>query len=98
MNILHLSSEKTWRGGEQQIAYLIEDLAKKGITSVVAARKNSAFEAWCKKQKVQCYSLPFSGDFNVTSAQLIKRICHWEKIDIVHAHSSRSHALAVGAA
>ena len=28
MKVLHLSSEKTWRGGEQQIAYLIEELDK----------------------------------------------------------------------
>jgi L-malate glycosyltransferase len=41
MKVLHLSSERTWRGGEQQIAYLMGVLKEKGVENVLAARAGS---------------------------------------------------------
>lgn len=98
MKILHLSSERTWRGGEQQIAYLIEESLKKGIEIIVACRIGSEFEAYCLQQQLKHISLPFKGQFSLSTVFGIKKICKKEKIDFVHCHSSHSHALAVWAA
>lgn len=50
LTVLHLSSERTWRGGEQQIAYLIDELTKAGIKNMIAVREGSAFQDHCKKK------------------------------------------------
>ena len=97
MNVLHLSSEKTWRGGEQQIAYLIEESIKAGVNCHVACRKNTPFEAWCLSHKIPFVALPFANEFDFYTATQIKRYCRKNQIEIVHAHSAHSHAISVWA-
>ena len=98
MKVLHLSSEKSWRGGEQQMAYLIEELQNLGVGSLVAARRDSAFEKWCGEKRIPCITLGFKNDFDLQSAYSLKKHCAGESIDVIHLHSSRSHGIAVLAA
>lgn len=98
MNILHLSSEKTWRGGEQQIAYLIQELNVLGINNLVACRKDSAFEAHCRQHHIPYFSLPFSNSLDLRTAMGLRKICTKADIDLMHLHSSKSHGVAVLAA
>lgn len=95
MKILHLSSERTWRGGEQQIAYLILESIQRGLEIVVACKKGSAFEAWCKQQGITYSALSFSNELDLGTVLGIKKICNSHHIDLIHAHSSHSHAMAV---
>ena len=93
MKILHLSSETSWRGGEQQIAYLIEELQRLGINCVVVCRPNSAFENYCRRKGLAYHALPLKNSLDLVSAWKLRRICRAEKIDLVHVHSSRGHAI-----
>lgn len=95
LRVLHLSSEPSWRGGEQQIAYLIDELNQKGVENIIACRRKSAFEAYCRKKQWKCYSLPFQGSVDVATILGIKKICKQEKVDLLHLHSAKSHSLAV---
>ncbi len=95
MKILHLSSEASWRGGEQQIAYLIAALGQKSVLNLVACRKNSAFETHCQQHQINHFSLSFNGSFDLRTAWAIRKICRDSKIDLVHIHSAKSHSLAV---
>ena len=94
MKILHLSSEKTWRGGEQQIAYLIAELRNEGVESVVALRKNSEFKNFCIKEKIPFIELGFKNEFDLLTANGIKKFALKEKVDLLHLHSAKSHGLA----
>lgn len=98
MKVLHLSSERTWRGGEQQIAYLILGCINKGIECSVACKRGSSFEHWCITNKIPYYSLGFKNELDIITAQRLKNICLNKKIDIVHTHSSHSQAMAVWSA
>ena len=98
MKVLHLSSEKSWRGGEQQMAYLIEELRHSGVQSQVAVRRNSAFEKWCREHDIPCFPLGFKNDFDFLSALSLMKYCRQENFDLIHLHSSRSHGIAVLAA
>jgi len=95
MRILHLSSEQTWRGGEQQMAYLFEELHKAGIEQFVAVKAGSAFEQYCINNKMEHFTCCFSGGLNITSALRLKKYCGQKKVAIIHAHSSGGHTLAV---
>ena len=94
MKILHLSSEKSWRGGERQISFLIEEHRKKAVDVFVACRKNSAFEEYCRKNSISHRSFSFSGEFDISTALCTKKYCNDENIDIIHTHSGKSHGLA----
>lgn len=95
MNVLHLSSERSWRGGEQQIAYLIDELGREGIENRVACRQGSAFENYCLQQAIPHISLPFSSSVDFRTALGLKRYCREHAPDLMHLHSSKSHGLAV---
>jgi glycosyltransferase involved in cell wall biosynthesis len=95
LNVLHLSSEKTWRGGEQQIAYLIEEHKKLGVNSFIVSKNQSEFSKFCVSQDWEYIELPFSNSIDLASAFELKRYCHQKKIDIVHMHSSGSHGVGV---
>jgi glycosyltransferase involved in cell wall biosynthesis len=94
MNVLHLSSESTWRGGEQQIAYLIEELDTMGIKPIVACKPDSKFEALCIEKGWEHYPLNMKNSTDLKSGLGLKKLCKKLSIDIVHAHSSHSHGTA----
>ncbi|CAN5415151.1 glycosyltransferase [soil metagenome] len=98
MKVLHLSSEKSWRGGEQQMAYLVDELQQQGVRSYAAVRPDSAFEKWCAEKNIPAISLGFKNDFDFASAWRLKNHCNKNGFDLIHLHSSRSHGIAVLAA
>lgn len=95
MKILHLSSEKSWRGGEQQIAYLMEELEKAGIEPIVACRKDSSFEEYARSRDWRHFPLPFKNSLDFRTAWNLKRICREIDADVMHLHTSKSHGIAV---
>lgn len=95
MKVLHLSSEKSWRGGEQQIAYLIEQSREHGVISMVACRAGSAFESYCIKNSILYFSLPFSSSLDISTAYQVAKICRHHQIDLIHMHSGKSHMIGV---
>lgn len=98
MRVLHLSSEKTWRGGEQQIAYLIDELRLQGVQSVIALRRGSEFETYCIKHGLAYEAAGFRNEFDLATAFKIKGMVERQGVDIVHLHTGKGHGLAVLAA
>lgn len=90
MRVLHLSSERTWRGGEQQIAYLMGVLKSHGVENILAARAGSEMA-----KRYPAVALPFKGEWDLYTAWKIKRLVQEKKIDLIHAHSGHGHTLAV---
>ncbi|MFP4091477.1 MAG: glycosyltransferase family 4 protein, partial [Cyclobacteriaceae bacterium] len=95
IEVLHLNSEKSWRGGEQQLAYLLDELQLKNVRNYIICREGSALERYCIDHHVQYTSLPFRSGISLRSAQAIKNTCRKLKIDLVHIHSGKPHTLAV---
>ena len=42
ISMLHINTERTWRGGEQQTFHLVEALAQRGHAITLACRMGSA--------------------------------------------------------
>lgn len=95
MKVLHISSEITWRGGEQQIAYLVVELNRLGVENTVVCREGSVFEEFCLKNGINHFTLPFKSSYEIKSAKRIKNYCIKNKIDLLHMHSSKGHTIGV---
>lgn len=95
MNLLHLSSEKGLRGGEQQLL-LLAGQTWPGIAEWYGVPPASglfkALPAETKKLPVKC-----RGMLDVASIMRIRNLLGTENIDLVHAHSNRAHKTAVAA-
>jgi len=92
MNILHISSATSWRGGEQQISYLIDELYQLGHNNFLMHPKDAPISEH-KLVKGKCTLLPYKKIFsaNPLVARSIIRNTKKHKIDIIHAHDSHGH-------
>lgn len=91
MKILHLSSERSWRGGEQQIAYLIDELQGRGHENFVICRPGSNFEEYCQSKLIKHVTSSYSGLGLLKTAQYLKKYVKKNDIDIIHVHTAKSH-------
>ncbi len=95
MRILHLDTERGWRGGERQAWWLAAELARRGHTSVIAARALQPLAERAREAGlpvVDC-SPRFEGD-PLRAYRARRAILRFE-IDIVHAHTG--HDVTLGA-
>ena len=96
MRVLHLDEQTGWRGGEQQASWLIQGLAGRGHAVWVVGRRGSPFlTAGHGGAGVTRVALPLRGEFDLYSAWRLARICLREGIELIHAHSSHAHGIAV---
>ncbi len=96
MRILHIDEQTSWRGGEQQACWLIQGLYSYGFEVYAIGKENSEFiNRLSKDFKIKTFALPLSSEFDLYSAYKIARICKAERINIIHAHTSHAHSLAI---
>jgi L-malate glycosyltransferase len=98
MTILHLSSAKSWRGGEQQIAYLLEELAKQGMAQEVFCPLGSALADFCQKHNIAHTTYRKRFSVNPLVAHQLAQLTFQQHFDIVHLHDSHAHSFACMAA
>ncbi len=94
-NILHVSTPLSWRGGEQQLAYTVLELAKLGASQTVLCRKSSKMAKWCEANQIRYVARKRSHSQDLGFAATLARIVKQNKVNIVHAHDSHAHGSAV---
>ncbi|NWJ50537.1 MAG: glycosyltransferase [Bacteroidetes bacterium] len=94
MRILHVSTALSWRGGEQQLTYLIESLRSMDIEQVVFCPLGSAIEQYCKDHDIAHYSF-YRSNLKIFISYSLMSVCQTNKINVIHTHDSHSHTLAV---
>lgn len=95
MNILQLVSERSWRGGEQQVAYLLEELRRLGVTCHVCCRRGSAFETYCQQNGFPYIALSFNKVFPIPTALALRDYINRNQIQLVHMQASHAHTIGV---
>ena len=94
MRILHIDTEMTWRGGENQLRLLLEGLATSDIENYVALRPGS-LAADRLKGLAQQVLVPMRGGFDPIAAWRLADYCRSHKIDIIDAHTANAHMLGL---
>ncbi|PSR06515.1 MAG: hypothetical protein BRD49_00095, partial [Bacteroidetes bacterium SW_10_40_5] len=97
-HILHISTPKTWRGGEQQLAYLLQELPQYGVKNMVLTHQNSVLTHYCKKNQITHNALAASFPVKLLNPFLLKKLCKKNHIDLIHVHDAHAHTLAIYAA
>lgn len=96
MNVLHLDEQTGWRGGEQQASWLIQGLVRHGHRVFISGKAAGEFlRAPHGGIEVTRIPLPFLSEFDLYTAWRLSRVILSQKIDIVHAHSSHAHGMAI---
>lgn len=91
ITIIHVSSALSWRGGEQQIAYLLTELSKQGIQQILICPQDSPLNRFCIKNSIQVKPFRKRSGFDPGLALRISQVCRRSIKPIIHAHDSHSH-------
>ena len=96
MRILHIDTGTGWRGGQQQVFWLMEALRARGCRQLLLAPAGSPLSRRIRKTGLSVAELTRPA-MALANLRMVRKIR--EAFDLVHAHDSRSHSLAaIGAA
>ncbi len=95
IRVLHVDTERGWRGGERQALWLARELADRGHASVVAARRGEPMAARAADAGLPVVDCAPATELDPRAAWRLRREILTRRIDVVHAHTA--HAVAVGA-
>lgn len=96
MKVLHIATEKSWRGGENQLRLLIEGLKERDVESHLIVQPESA-AAKIFAEVATTHPVAMRNDLDVFAAYKIARIALQGSFDLIHAHTARAHTLAIWA-
>lgn len=94
LRVVHVDTERGWRGGERQAFWLAERLARQGHRSVLAVRPGEPLAEKAIAASLPTISLSPIAEMDVMAALTLRRAIVRENADLVHAHTGHAVALA----
>ena len=94
MKILHINTEKTWRGGEQQTFNLLLGLNKRIIFSHLLCQPGSPMAEKAKQAQMTVFPITMHGEIDLIACLRIRKLINRFNYDIIHSHTSHAHTLA----
>jgi glycosyltransferase involved in cell wall biosynthesis len=93
--VVHVSTPRSWRGGEQQVVYLAERLRAAGVAQLVVCPPGSAMERACGERGLPHAALRRRASVDPLFARALARTAGAAGAALVHAHDPHGHAAAV---
>jgi len=97
MKILHINTERTWRGGEQQTLYLLQGLTARKVDCHLVCQPDSPMAARALEAGLAVFPIPMRGEADLLAAYQLRKLINKFHYNIVHSHTSHAHTLAFGA-
>ena len=95
MKVLHISSALSWRGGEQQVAYLMDEIENAGHVQYLYCPKGSELSIHARKKALTFQTYSKRGSIDLLSARRLAKYARTKKVDLIHMHDSHAHNLAI---
>lgn len=94
IKVLHIDTEKGWRGGQQQVAYLLEAMSLQGYATALVCQPQSQIQKYCLEKRLPHLPIRMFGEIDFIAGLRIAWLCRKKGYTILHLHSA--HALAIG--
>lgn len=94
LRVVHVNTERGWRGGERQTFWLAQGLAAAGHRSIVAARPGEPLWTRCLDAGIDAEPCTPAFEADPRAAVRLHRLLRRERADIVHAHTAHAAGLA----
>ncbi|MFH0793391.1 MAG: glycosyltransferase, partial [bacterium] len=95
--VLHLATERTWRGGEAQLLTLALGLAARGIRQLVVCPPGSELESRAKAAGLATQGLVMRGEWDLMAPRRLRKIAEEFSPAVCHAHTAHAHAILLRA-
>lgn len=98
LSVVHVSTEKGWRGGEQQVKLITDGLLSRGHTVRVLSPPGAALLADRQTAGVGLEMPVRLGEWDFAASRQIASVARSIRADLIHAQTSHAHSLALRAA
>jgi L-malate glycosyltransferase len=93
--VLHINTERGFRGGEIQTLYLIKALHERGHENILVAQKNSPLVAQAKQASLPPIEMNMRGEWDLIAAFQLRKLLQQHSPNIIHAHTAHATSLAL---
>ena len=94
---LHVNTEPTWRGGEQQTLYLLEGLKKRGHSVTLCVQRDAPLVERSRQAGIDVLPMRMRGEADPIAIARLAGVMRKCRPDIVHCHTSHAHTLVAAA-
>src|SRR5690606_22463950 len=96
MKILHISTIREWRGGDNQMLTTYNILKDhQDLSQIILCPEDSVLLQKCKEANIPVYSAPRKSKFSLAFLKTIIRVVKEENIDVIHVHDSTALTLSL---
>ncbi len=93
IRILHVDSERSWRGGQNQILLLLRRQRARGDDPHLSVPADSALAARATAEGFPVHPVAMRGTWDLGSVFALARTLRAVRPDVVHWHAARAHAI-----
>lgn len=94
MKVAHLTEATGWTGGGGRLLELSKGLAQRGCACWIVCPPGQLQDK-AKEKGLDVFSLPFHKEYDVFAARKLAKWCEERGVEVVHAHHSRAHGVAL---
>ena len=95
MRSLHIDTEPTWRGGEQQLLHTLEGLRERNLPAMLLAQPGSPLLQRALVAGLDACPFRIRGELDVAAARRLGRLLRDERFDVIHCHTPHAHGIAL---
>ncbi len=95
MRIVHVNTERTWRGGESQVFNLMTGLRALGHDVELIGLPGGALAGRCRESGIPVTEMTMRSDADVLAGARIAAHLGRRGCDVLHAQTARAHSLAL---
>jgi len=95
VKVLHVNTERTWRGGEQQVLYLARGLHARGVEQELLCQQGSVLAARAREAGLPVWERRMRGEVDLPAMRAIAAKLRAGRFDVIHMHTSHGHTLGV---
>lgn len=92
--VLHVNTQRGWRGGERQTLWLAEALHRLGHRSIVAARAGDELARRVSASGLELVEIDPAFEGDPRAAMTLRRTVREQRVDVVHAHAAHATGLS----
>src|SRR4051812_17154162 len=95
LTVLHIDTERGWRGGERQVLWLAQEMNRLGHRPIIAARPGDLLATRAASANLEVVACDARGELDFRAAWKLRSSIPRFSVDVVHAHTA--HAVTIGA-
>lgn len=94
LTVLHVDTERGWRGGERQVLWLATGMRDRGHRAIIVARRGDELARRAEASQLEVIVAAPRGELDLLAARDLRRAIAHHRAQIVHAHTAHAAAIA----